>query len=75
MKKNSILNGSLHSLENSGKICYIHYDDNGETRRLKGVVIKFDGETVHVRRPLGDEVYVARNKITVVEIPNTEETP
>lgn len=75
MKKNSILNDSLHSLKNSGKIGYIHYDDNGETRRLKGVVVKFDGETIHVRRPLGDEVYVARDKITVVEVPNTEDEP
>lgn len=75
MEENKVFNGLLHSLKNSGKICYIHHNNKGEVRHLKGVVIKFDDEMVHVRRPLGDEVYVIRNTITSIDVPNMEEEP
>ena len=70
MKKNDVIESLLSELKNSGEICYIHREINGEARHLRGVVVKFDDEFILVRRPLGDEIAVARNTITGIDKPN-----
>lgn len=70
MTKNDVIGSILSELKNSGEICYIHREVNGEERHLRGVVVKFDDEFILVRRPLGDEIAIARNTITGIDKPN-----
>lgn len=70
MTKNIVIESLLSELKDSGEICYIHREINGEERHLRGVVISFDDEFVLVKRPLGDEIAVARKTITGIDKPN-----
>ena len=72
MTKNNVIDGVLSALKDSGETCYVHRMVNGEERHLRGVVINFDDEFVLVRRPLGDEIAVARKTITGIDKPNRE---
>lgn len=70
-EKNVVIDSLLSELKTSGEICYVHREINGEERHLRGVVVSFDDEFVLVRRPLGDEIAVARRTIIGIDKPNT----
>lgn len=70
MTKNDVIQSLLSELKGSGESCYIHREVNGEERHLRGVVVNFDDDFVLVRRPLGDEIAVARKTITGIDKPN-----
>ena len=69
-EKNDVIESLLSELKDSSETCFIHREVNGEERHLRGVVVKFDEEFVLVRRPLGDEIAVARKTITGIDKPN-----
>lgn len=73
MEKNNVIDGVLSDLKDTGETCYVHRMVNGEERHLRGVIINFDDDFVLVRRPLGDEIAVARKTITGIDKPNMEE--
>lgn len=70
MKKNIVIERLLSELKASGETCFVHRTVNGEERHLRGVVVSFDNDFVLVRRPLGDEIAVARKTITGIDKPN-----
>lgn len=70
MKKNVVIESILSELERSGETCFVHRMIDGEERHLRGIVVSFDDEFVLVRRPLGDEIAVARKTITGIDKPN-----
>lgn len=69
-EKNDVIGSLLSELKDSGEMCFVHREVNGEERHLRGVIVNFDDEFVLVRRPLGDEIAVARKNITGVDKPN-----